>query len=832
MKRISTRAWAAVLAAVTVLGAAFVVAQKRSDPAVAWLDGAGPARWIVYPSPGSTTPRRIVALDATFARSFHLDRVPSSAVLRCRAFREGVVRINGRDAAALGGPDWKTERSVEVGALLRGGENRIEARVSNAAGPPALWLALELPGGAVVSDEGWTSSWAGATPRPAARATEPRSSRMLDPDVRVMPAASALALEWRRMLAFSLVPVLVVGLVALLRRRRPGWPLWSPGSPWPVRLATGLVSLLWVALFVNDSPFLPLSQGFDAAAHLEYARFIHERRALPFADDGWQMFQPPLYYLLLAAGSALAGVPPVDPDATIVVRGLGLVIGLAHLALLGASMRLVFPQQPGRQIAGLAIGGFLPCMLYLHQYPANEPLVAMLSSAAILAALHALRRGEPGLAIHAAVGLLLGLALLAKASALLLLPPILGALIVRAVRGDPRGRPRRVSAVALSAATAILTCGWYYARVWERFGTPFVGGWDPRRGMGWWADPGYRTFEDFLRFGRAFTSPLFAGFGGFWDGLYVTLWGDGLLSGRHSVALLPPWWSPSLMSAALLLASVPALAILAGGVAAARRWIRDPDATTGLLVWLALAVLASLVLMAVAVPAIAADKASYGLLALVPLCAFGARALGLAAARWRWMGPVLASAVGLWALTSFATYWIDASSAKARLVKGAIEADGGDRALGLALMRDALASDPADWSSRVLLAGYLLQEDGPRAEVARLLAPDAQVPGLAVRHVALAILAIRQGDAPRAQAALRRAVAADPDSLQAHHQLAALAAAAGDLEGAVGELREVLRIDPQHHPSHAALSDLYRRLGDVRSAAMHQAWAARLEPGT
>jgi tetratricopeptide (TPR) repeat protein len=587
------------------------------------------------------------------------------------------------------------------------------------------------------------------------------------------------------------------------------------------------VALLWVLLVVNNSPWLPVSAGFDAPAHLDYARFILERGALPFADDGWQMFQPPLYYLLLAAGLAAGGVSPTGPDAAVVVRGLGLVIGLAHLALLGACMRLIFPQQPRRQIAGLLVGGFLPCMLYLHQYPANEPLVAMLSTAGILAALRLLRQDEPGWVGHGALGVVLGLALLAKVSALLLLPPILGALAVRALVGDRAWRTRRLAAAAVSVATGVATCGWYYVRVWQRFGTPFVGGWDARRGLGWWSDPGYRTLDDFLRFGRAFTAPLFAGFNGIWDGLYVTLWGDGLLSSGGGVALIPPWWSPALMSAALLLAAVPAAAVLAGAIAAFARWIRRPDATTGILVWLAFLVLLAILSMAVAVPTIAADKASYGLLALVPLCAFAGHALGVAAGG-RWRRLVLASALGLWALASFATYWIDASSGKARLVKGAVEMQGGDQPGGLALIREANAKDPEDWSARVMLAGYLLQTGGARSEIERLLAPDEDVPGLAVRHVALAILAIQQGDTPRAETALRRAVALDPDNVQAHLELAALASAGGDPGGAVQELREVLRIDPQHLAAHVALTTLYGSLGDSRAAAMHQAYGARI----
>jgi hypothetical protein len=119
----------------------------------------------------------------------------------------------------------------------------------------------------------------------------------------------------------------------------------------------------------------------------------------------------------------------------------------------------------------------------------------------------------------------------------------------------------------------LVMCAWYFGRVWLRFGTPFVGGWDPHRGFAWWTDPGYRTLGDFLRFGRALTRPLYAGFNGFWDGLYATLWGDGLLAGRGEVHLIPHWWSISLMSAGILLALLPCLAVLAGWGATLGAWV-------------------------------------------------------------------------------------------------------------------------------------------------------------------------------------------------------------------------------------------------------------------
>jgi hypothetical protein len=56
-----------------------------------------------------------------------------------------------------------------------------------------------------------------------------------------------------------------------------------------------IVLMARAALFINNVPQLPRSVGFDAVAHEQYIQFIQQRHALPLADDGWEMYQPPLY---------------------------------------------------------------------------------------------------------------------------------------------------------------------------------------------------------------------------------------------------------------------------------------------------------------------------------------------------------------------------------------------------------------------------------------------------------------------------------------------------------------------------------------------------------
>jgi len=53
---------------------------------------------------------------------------------------------------------------------------------------------------------------------------------------------------------------------------------------------------------------------------------------------------------------------------------MGLVIGVAHFALVWASLRLLFPEERSKQKWGLVLAAALPPLLYLSQYVSNEGL--------------------------------------------------------------------------------------------------------------------------------------------------------------------------------------------------------------------------------------------------------------------------------------------------------------------------------------------------------------------------------------------------------------------------------------------------------------------------
>lgn len=739
------------------------------DPGTPFLLRQGAAEWIVYPTPPSPLPHLEAELDALFLRTFALDRRPEAATLRVRWFRSGAVRLNGIVVAESDpGRSWKQPVEVDVAALLRAGENRIEARAVNGSGPPALWLSLEADHLTVGTDESWEASLAGAVWRKARLARSPvppPTPRWIPqglPAVNPHPLSAARA-NLPLLLVFALLSLIILGLAA--RRSDQGL------SRKEALALFALVAVAWAALFWNNR-HLSSGWGFDASSHQEYIRAVLEEGRLPLADEGWEMYQPPLYYVLAAGLLRLTGHARLDESAIPVLHGLGWAAGLLQCAALLAGLRLLFPDRRRPVLVGLLLGAFLPVQLYMFQYVTNEPLSAALTSVAVFLALRILHREDPSARSHALLGAVLGLAMLAKFSALIPLAVISGVLAGRLVLRGTRSPAVWARTLGATLLVFLLVCGWHYARVAQRFGTPLVGNWDRAAGFAWWMDPGYRTSGDFLRFGRSLTEPIFSAFGSLPDAVYSTLWGDGMIGGSAVIAVRPPW-NYGLMAAGYLLALLPTLALLAGLTLAVVRLVRQPRAETFLLLGLLGGTAFAVLAMSLKLPFYAQTKAFYGLSALIPICFVGALGCEALASHSRLLRALVLTLLGTWALTAYATFWIPGGG------------PGEPSAAALATL------DPGG-----------------------LVARSAQ--------------AEHQGRADLAVALARRATEIDPDHPFAWMQLASVLVRTGAAREAVAALHEALRVSPQEPKIHAALGRLYALHGETARARYHLGYAERL----
>lgn len=507
------------------------------------------ADWVISDNPASLVahnPRRRVS---QFQTVLAIAAPPALAMAQLRSLGQSELYINGRSVARTHAAQGKLESaSVDLAPYLRSGSNEVVVLTSHIWGPAAILFssaALDLP-----PRLDWQVSTDGSAWNRAKLASDtvslPMQMQWNGPDqlaehstllllLAALGAAAALALH-----RLTLPPA--TGESQLLRA-------------WQWTLMLGLI-----ALHAWNFERLPPYLGMDMVQHVEYVDYILERRGLPFADQGWQLFQPPLPYLIAALVETLRASVAPGLDALGVLRSLTLICSLTTALAACRICTLAF-DRAGTAAAAMLVAAFFPASLYMAAAFSNEPFAALFGTLLILESVRLMKgSGVPHWAI-VRTGIWLGLGLLSKPSVLLLLPAVLVLFIWK-------GRSRATWIAGWRAAGAILAigfsiAGWWYVRNMLRFGRPFIGGWEAGRGMDWWQYPAYRVPDHWLRFGESLVRPIYSGLDSFWDSIYSTLWLDGLLSGQIDMEFGPPWNFSFMATLALL--ALPIVAAIAWG---------------------------------------------------------------------------------------------------------------------------------------------------------------------------------------------------------------------------------------------------------------------------
>ncbi|PYT46283.1 MAG: hypothetical protein DMG45_00080, partial [Acidobacteria bacterium] len=479
------------------------------DPKINFLPRDGRAEWIVFPAALDARTHPVATMDATFRRTLQLETQPGSARLLVRAAKRIELKINGETVQTASTRNWKQISKIDVSQFLWTGPNTIEARVFNDDAPPALWLTLTADSSTLRTDERWEVSLAGSTWRSGALAStakRPAPGNLLAGGEKI---SDVLPHIWRAWTAFSVLAVLLTfaagwWLARITARPNGGSAEFSRRQLFAL---LGLCSFAWVILFGNNAKMLPFSSGYDSKEHSAYIKYIQDHRVLPLPNEGFEMFQPPLYYGLSAGVLSTCRLAIADDAAVIALRAMTMIFGVANFIFVFLGVRLLFPGRIVAQLVGLLIAAFLPMQLYLSHYVTNETLAATLATATIYLGLRTLTSERASALQYLWLGVCAGLAMLAKATSLLLIPPLFGALMIKLFQ-DRAQFFVWLRAFGITIAAILITCGWHYLRIWHHFGTPIVGNWDPTLGFPWWQDPGFHVASDYFRFGTTFISPL------------------------------------------------------------------------------------------------------------------------------------------------------------------------------------------------------------------------------------------------------------------------------------------------------------------------------------
>lgn len=464
-------------------------------------------------------------------------------------------------------------------------------------------------------------------------------------------------------------------------------------------LLTGLLAASVLVAWHGATSTAP-ADGYDGAAHVQYAEHVRETGELPVEEDTYEFASPPAFHWLSVRGQELAGGVgdavekvsdgPSGPAGRVLwlallVAGTWLAFGprrrLGVLLLGGAGTLLLlevlvvsvatewrigqaisvastaailvlawllgreaWPGETARPIAVAALAAGMPVLSRMGAMFHPEPLFAALALAAVLVAVRAARREWP-LRHAAALGLLLGLGALTRQTTGIVVVALAVAVAVAA-------RRRALVFGAVVAGVLLLVAGPWWLHQYDRYGNPIQSNLE-REGY-LLAEGQPRSFyvsfpaRDLVLhpFRPAFENELL-------PMIHADVWGD-WFGGQHDL-----WKDPggaarffvSTQSVLGLPASVLAVgALFAFGVPALRRLLRGPPRGPDVVFATALLVAAlswtAFVVTLVRYPQAGGDpvKASY-MLYLVPLFALALVRAG--SALWRRRG-LWRIAVGAW----------------------------------------------------------------------------------------------------------------------------------------------------------------------------------------
>jgi hypothetical protein len=641
----AARSRAALALAALALAAVALLARRCADPEVAFIRPDARAPWRSAPLPVSASLQQWGVREVPIARftaSLDADTARAAHALEVRALRSFRVQWRGEWLSReWSDPQrWREWRRFEfVRSAGAAAPDELVIEVRNAQGPALVQVRIAAEDGAGGAGASMPSAGPefdvaldGAPLGPSAHAddTRPHAESLATET----PLAALRALSLPIALLFA-AGTLLPGFLRQVPALRSA--LASAGFP------AALCAAAWLLLFAPRFAEIPLEIGFDARHHAAYVEYLLAEHRIPLATDGWSTFHPPLFYAMTALVVGLTRT--VVAEAPVWSwRAIPFLSGLAHaLAVFALARTLARSErmQRGEAVVALLFAALLPVHLYSSGYLSNEPLHAAFAGLASLLAVRALLAERTSERCAAGIGAVLGLAALAKLSALALVPITMAALALKLVAVERRSGREALIPLGALAATAIAICGWFYLRNWIELGNPIVTNWSFREpGLVWWQQPGFHTPDWYLSFGESLRHPYFSGFRSFWDGLYSSAFGDGFIAGRADPSDRHPFFRYDYMSACYVLA-LPVPLLVAAGIASALRDIVDtaraPRERVAELFLLAIlgSVAYGYAALSLDAPFYSQVKASYGLLALAPVSIAFARGHALFAEKLR-----------------------------------------------------------------------------------------------------------------------------------------------------------------------------------------------------
>lgn len=317
------------------------------------------------------------------------------------------------------------------------------------------------------------------------------------------------------------------------------------------RITLGIALYAWMFLLIlqiHNSTHYPTSKSFDAEGHIEYLQLLQQEFRVPLANEGWELYQPPLYYALHYWLPSLKSVQFAGVLWWVALSG----IALATFSLLFKEKVLV--------ASGTLLVASLPVVIYLTPAIGNEFFSSVCISLALY--LYVRFKRQPSLQRLALVGAVMGLSLLAKATAFVALAAISLDFIVTK---RTKNLVQNLKQLALMLCIAASISGWFYVRNFLAFGNPFQSSIDfPQFHIV--QEPGYRDLRFFTDVSGFWELDLFRAH---WYSLIPGTYFSFFYDGHNALIPVQPY---SFAGIVLVFASLPLVGLISLGLA---RSIKD-----------------------------------------------------------------------------------------------------------------------------------------------------------------------------------------------------------------------------------------------------------------
>lgn len=233
----------------------------------------------------------------------------------------------------------------------------------------------------------------------------------------------------------------------------------GPLSAVRTRVPEIAILLVGVVLRLTMLWSFPPEAGYDYAAHWAYIAWLEREGSLPTLTTTIAATHPPVFYVAAAAVAHLGGGPTA-------VQAISVAAGIARLGFTWIGLELVMPRARVARRVALALAATLPVAVHLDGIVNGESLCATFVALALIFVPAAFGEGRRAIRAAAIVGLVLGLAVLTKVTAVTVCVALLVAAIARFVADTRTGRTdrvRRLAPVVVGIVVFVATTGWWIA---------------------------------------------------------------------------------------------------------------------------------------------------------------------------------------------------------------------------------------------------------------------------------------------------------------------------------------------------------------------------------